>query len=133
VIKILLGKDINRNLLVYDVWNHDFNTIEIKKRKDCKCCGKRDFEFLKAEKKETIIALCGSDAIQITPIKSMTISFDELAKKLQEIGDVAIHEIILRFRISGYELNIFRNGRTIITGTNDKNVAKSLYAKYIGV
>ena len=40
----------------------------------------------------------------------------------QELIDIA----------SNYELNIFRNGRTIIYGTNDDKIAKSLYAKYIG-
>ena len=63
----------------------------------------------------------------------MKISFDELAHKLQKVGEVENREIILRFKIPKYELNVFRNGRTIIIGTNDKKIAKSLYAKYIGL
>lgn len=132
-LKILLKKDINRDLLMYDVWSHDFHKIKIKKRKDCECCVRHNFEFLNAKNKETLISLCGSGAIQITPAKSSKISFEELAEKLQRLGDVYIHEVVLRFRIPGYEFNIFRNGRTIITGTNDKKIAKSLYAKYVGI
>ena len=131
-IKILLDKNINKNLLTYDVWNHDFHSIEVKRKKDCVCCVKHNFEFLNAEKKETMISLCGRGAIQITPANSMKISFEELVEKLQKVGDVENREIILRFKISDYELNIFRNGRTIIMGTNDMKTAKSLYAKYIG-
>ena len=31
-----------------------------------------------------------------------------------------------------YELTVFPDGRSIISGTNDVSVAKGLYAKYIG-
>ena len=80
-----------------------------------------------------MISLCGRGAIQIIPAKSMKISFEALSKKLKKLGEVENREIILRFRIPKYELNVFRNGRTIIIGTNDKKIAKSLYAKYIGL
>ncbi len=133
VIKILIGKDINKKLLVYDVWKHDFHAINIKKKNYCKCCVKHDFEFLNAKTKNEIVSICGSGAIQITPAKTTKISFKDLGKKLQKLGEVDFHEIVLRFRINGYEFNIFKNGRTIIIGTNDKIIAKSLYAKYIGV
>ncbi len=131
-LKIILGKNINKNLLTYDVWIHNFNNISIKKRNDCECCGKHNFEFLNAKKKETIISLCGKGAIQITPANEVKISFEDLGKKLQKLGEINYHKLILRFKIPGYELNIFKNGRTIIIGTNDKKIAKSLYAKYIG-
>jgi adenylyltransferase/sulfurtransferase len=31
-----------------------------------------------------------------------------------------------------YELTLFPNGRAIVKGTHEPNVARSLYAKYIG-
>ena len=132
-LKILLNKDVNKGLLSYDVWNHDFNIIKVKKKKDCECCGKHNFEFLNAKKRETMISLCGSGAIQVIPVKTTKISFEELAKKLEKLGDVYVHDVVLRFKIPGYELNIFKNGRAIVLGTNDKNIAKSLYSKYIGI
>jgi adenylyltransferase/sulfurtransferase len=132
-LKILLGKEINKGLLTYDVWTHNFSNTNIKKRDNCECCGKQNFEFLVAKKKETMISLCGKGAIQITPVNDVQISFEDLGKKLQKLGTVDFHKLVLRFRIPGYELNIFKNGRTIIIGTNDKKIAKSLYAKYIGL
>jgi len=132
-LKILLGKNFNKGLLTYDVWVHDFKNIMIKKREDCECCGKHNFEFLTAKKKETMISLCGKGAIQITPVDTVNISFEDLGKKLQKIGEVDYHKLVLRFKIPGYELNIFKNGRVIVIGTNDKKIAKSLYTKYIGL
>ena len=80
-----------------------------------------------------MISLCGKGAIQITPVSDVKISFEDLGKKFKKLGDVDYHKLVLRFKIPGYELNIFKNGRTIIIGTNDKKIAKSLYTKYIGL
>jgi len=131
-IKILLKKMSNENLIMYDVWNHNFQKIFVKKKESCECCDKHNFEFLNAEKGVTMISLCGRGAIQITPVKQMKISFKELENKLDKLGDVERREMILRFKIPNHELNIFKNGRAIIIGTNDLKTAKSLYAKYIG-
>ncbi|MBE3136575.1 MAG: ThiF family adenylyltransferase [Thermoplasmata archaeon] len=133
VLKILLRKkDVNKNLITYDVWNHSFESIQIKKNPHCECCGKHHYEFLKGKLKEDIISLCEKGAIQISPVKKTTVSFDELEKKLRNVGEIENRKIILRCKIRNYELNIFQNGRAIIIGTNDKKIAKSLYAKYIG-
>jgi len=40
---------------------------------------------------------------------------------------------MLRFKIDEYEFIIFEDGRTIIKGVGSKELAKSLYAKYIGL
>ena len=131
-IKILLKKNISKELITYDVWSHEFNKYKIKRRKNCECCGKHNFNFLNSSEKEEIISLCDS-GFQITPVKDMSISFEELAEKLRNIGTVDIHPTVLRLKISDYEINVFQNGRAIITGTNDKKIAKSLYTKYIGL
>ena len=133
VLKILLRKkNINTNLITYDVWNHIFENIIIRKNPHCECCGKHHFEFLKGKLKEDVISLCERGAIQISPVKKIAISFDELEKKLRNVGEVENRKNILRCKIKNSELNIFQNGRAIIMGTTDKKIAKSLYAKYIG-
>ena len=48
--KILLGKRANKNLIIYDVWEHEFLRIKIKRNKDCECCVKHNFEFLNKPK-----------------------------------------------------------------------------------
>jgi adenylyltransferase/sulfurtransferase len=132
-IKIILNKKINDGLIVYNIWSHDFNNYKIKRRSNCECCGKHNFEYLSNTKNEDMISICGSGAIQITPENKMSISFENLAIRLKKVGKVDVHPIILRLNIKKYEINIFRDGRAIITGTNDKKIAKSLYTKYIGL
>jgi len=134
VLKILLRKkDINKNLITYDVWYHSFESLEIRKNPHCECCGEHHFEFLQGKLNEDVVSLCEKGAIQISPVKKSVVSFDELEKKLRNVGEVENRKIILRCKIQNYELNIFKNGRAIIMGTNDKKIAKSLYAKYIGL
>ncbi|MDI6916338.1 MAG: ThiF family adenylyltransferase [Thermoplasmatales archaeon] len=132
-LKILLGKSINNNLLIYDVWAHDFQSVKIKKNNECECCVKHNFEFLNAEKKTRITLLCGENAVQITPTKTGILSFESLAQKLQKSGNVKMSRIILRFTVDSYQINIFKSGRAIVYGTNDEKTAKSLYAKYVGL
>jgi adenylyltransferase/sulfurtransferase len=40
---------------------------------------------------------------------------------------------LLRFTIDGYEMTVFSDGRAIIKGTDNEQVARSLYARYIGM
>ncbi len=133
VIKLLLGKQhLNTDLLTYDVWTNSFEKTPVQKNPSCECCGKHHFPFLNGSFKEDIVSICERGAIQIQPARPMNISFTDLEKKLQQVGDVVNHKIVLRCKLQDFELNIFQNGRAIIIGTNDKNLAKSLYAKYIG-
>jgi len=64
-IKILLGDAPSKHLVVYDIWKHRFQSIEIPKAKACVCCVEHRYEFLEAKTSELITPLCGSNAIQI--------------------------------------------------------------------
>lgn len=130
--KVLLGKEVEPHLLSYDVWRHECHTLEVVRDEACRCCVKHDFEFLNAKKRDTIISLCGRDAVQITPISKGTLSFERLVDKLSKLGTVEASEFLLKFKPDKYELNIFKDGRTIVHGTSDAKVARSLYAKYVG-
>jgi len=132
-LKILLGKNINSNLLIYDVWAHDFQSVKIKKNSKCECCVKHNFEFLNAKKKTRIVSLCGENAVQITPAKTGMLSFESLAQKLQKSGKVEVTNFFLKFTVDSYQINIFKSGRAIVYGTNNEKTAKSLYAKYVGL
>ena len=132
-LKIILNKDINDGLIVYNIWSHRFNNYKIKRRKECNCCGQKNFEFLNNKKKENIVSKCSSGAIQITPKNKMSISFQDLSSRLKKAGEIDIHPLLLRLKLDNYEINVFKDGRAIILGINDKKIAKSLYAKYIGL
>ena len=132
-IKLLLGKGQEPRLVMIDVWDQTISTLAVEKAADCVCCGQKNFEFLTAEKEEIITTLCGRDAVQITPATPGRISLPELAAVLAPVGEVEQNDYILVFRTQGYEISVFGDGRAIIKGTDDSNLARSLYARYIGV
>lgn len=131
--KILLGRDVGRDLIIYDAWGHHFDTIAVKKNEACECCGERDFRFLNAEKREIITSLCGRNAIQITPAKPAEISFESLAERFKRLGEVRYNDFMLIFNVGGREISLFKDGRAIVKGTDDEKVARSLYARYVGI
>jgi adenylyltransferase/sulfurtransferase len=131
-LKILLKKNYNKTLITYDVWTHSFQTYSFKRNISCPCCSYYNYEFLDKQTTDHIISICDAGAFQITPIKPMTLPLNDLAQKLKNNGTVKTNPTMLTFSIHPHTIHIFPNGRAIITGTKNPNIAKSLYTKYIG-
>jgi len=49
------------------------------------------------------------------------------------VAAVRSNQFALRVTLDAYELTVFPDGRAIIKGTTDIGVARSLYARYVGV
>jgi molybdopterin-synthase adenylyltransferase len=81
---------------------------------------------------EAAAVLCGRDAIQISPAQPTRLNFSSLAERLRRAGEVKFNDYLLRFKTGEFELTVFQDARSIIRGTNDIPIARSLYAKYIG-
>jgi len=131
-LRILTGKPAANTLISVDVWNHEYKQWEIEKNEHCRCCNHRDFEYLDSGKTDMVTTLCGSNSVQITPVAGSGFSFKDLSERLKRFDGTEVNDIFIKFRSDGYQLTIFANGRTIIKGTTDLNLAKSLFAKYIG-
>jgi len=136
-IKILLKEkttiNAEGNLIFYDVWSNTFAKVTEIRDKRCRCCVEHKFDFLNAAKEEIITSLCGRKAIQITPVKSAAISFKLLAERLKRLGEVRFNNFILVFKERDKEISLFKDGRAIIKGTDDEKVARSLYARFVGI
>jgi adenylyltransferase/sulfurtransferase len=57
----------------------------------------------------------------------------QLAGSLGKLGEVEDNGYLLIFRIDGYEITIFPNGRAMVKGTTETQVARSLYSRYVGI
>ena len=134
-IKLLLGRrgELHGSLVQIDIWANDWRKIKLEgPQPDCPACGKRNFEFLDAESQEFAAVLCGRNAVQIAPPKSVQLDLKELSNKLAALGDVKQNEYLVRFSTDGKEITVFPDGRAIIKGTDDVTEGRSLYAKYVG-
>ena len=132
--KLLARKgEINRGMIMVDLWDNTFDQFAIAPRNpECPACGKGEYRFLNADAGSRSITLCGRNAVQITN-PDTRISLPVIAERLKSLGEVEVNDYLLRAQIDGYEITLFADGRAIIKGTEDPNLAKSLYARYVGV
>lgn len=133
-LKLLTGKleDLHGSLMQFDVWRNEWRRIgTASPRSDCQTCGLALYETLSSES-EGAAVLCGRDAVQISPAQPTRINFSSLAERLRRAGEVKFNEYLLRFKTGKFELTVFQDARSIIRGTDEIAVARSLYAKYIG-
>lgn len=132
-IKLLIGKEneIIQGLRYIDIWNNDFETMEMNKRENCLACGNENFEFLNSDSQDAIF-LCGKDSVQVNPINK-SISADNIIKRLksQEI-ELKRNKFFLKFEVENIQFTLFYDGRAILKNVSDTAKAKTLYSKYIG-
>jgi adenylyltransferase/sulfurtransferase len=136
-LKLLTGQTdkLHRSLIRIDVWNFEFNRLSLsdfEARDRCPACNRGEFEFLRGSGRQVTTTLCGRNAVQIARRGGGVIDFPALAGRLKQAGEVAFNDFLLRFRVEGYDITVFRDARSIIRGTTDPAVARSLYARYIG-
>ena len=131
--KILTSvEEVNRELIVIDVWRTTFHNLRVEHRENCPACQGK-YEFL--EEKFTIktTSLCGQNrAVQVLNTEVSGISLDELAGRLKNVGDVSYNEFMLRLTTNDNDVIVFPDGRAIITNTIDEYLARELYFKYVG-
>jgi molybdopterin/thiamine biosynthesis adenylyltransferase len=131
-LKILCRENFEPRITTLDLWNGSIRQINMPPRDPaCKACGTRRFDHL-SEQARVPISLCGRNAVQIHEC-SRPVDLGELKARLRPLGEVRANEFALRFFPVPYEMTIFPDGRAIIKGTSDVGVARSLYAKYIGI
>ena len=135
-LKLLMGKEeeLHGRLIYVDAWAGTLEQLELEKRDGlCPACDLGQFEFLEAREGSYLISLCGREAVQVNVRGEARVSFPELAERLNSVGPVTFNDYMLRFRVDSYELTVFPDGRTIVKGTTDEAVARTLYARYIGL
>jgi adenylyltransferase/sulfurtransferase len=133
-LKLITGQldALHGSLMQFDVWQNEWRRIGTgSRRADCLTCGLGVYETL-ARAQEGAAVLCGRDAVQISPSQPTRINFSTLAERLRRLGEVKFNEYLLRFKTENFELTVFQDARSIIRGTDEIAIARSLYAKYIG-
>ena len=135
-IKLLSGNrgQLNPAITVVDLWNNTFRTIgvEASRNEDCATCGRREFDWLDGRKGSDATQLCGRNSVQISPTDQQPLNLAALANKLAEVGQVTQNPFLVRLAVDDYRLTIFPDGRTIVSGTDDPAVARTVHAKYVG-
>jgi molybdopterin-synthase adenylyltransferase len=136
-IKILSGnrQAVNRELSVFELWDNRARSIQLDNLfrgfEHCLCRG-TEFPWLEGKQGSHTAVLCGRNAVQLTFPQRTDIALDQLAEKLRDVGRVSFNRFLLRVELDAYTLTIFRDGRTIVSGTDDIAKARSIHAQVVG-
>ena len=135
-IKILSGnrQAVSRNLTVIELWDNHLRQVDVSSLRDqvdCPACKHGRFPWLSGKEGSRTAVLCGRNAVQLSHT-GVSVSLEDLARRLEGVGQVTRNQFLLRLKVDPYELTIFPDGRAIIAGTDDVATAKTVYAKYVG-
>jgi adenylyltransferase/sulfurtransferase len=133
-IKLLTGKSATAGgrLVSFDVWSGKFQSVRVARNPACRACVRRDFRYLEGEA-QPHLTMCGRDSVQIHE-RRRQLDLSALGKRIAPtVADMRENGFLLHFRVPPYEMTVFADGRAIVKGTRDTSVARSLYARYIGV
>lgn len=126
---------LRKQMLQINIWNHDLDYLPIENgiNPACPCCQQHKYEFLEQKIDEKLFSqLCGRDSIQITPSTKQNINLTHWQEKWANLGNTEINPFLLRLNYQNYRITLFKDGRVIIQGTTDDNVAKKMYSQLIG-
>lgn len=134
-LKLLVGdrEAVRSGLTWVDLWHNSHQYTELSTpTAGCVTCVQSFYEMLERGPQVLTARLCGRDAIQVRPTSAHGIDLDVLAERLGKLGPVQRSDHLVRTRVDGYELSVFRDARAIIKGTEDISVARTVYARYVG-
>lgn len=137
-LKILSGHwdAVCRQLITIDTWHTGCRLIELdalRSNSVCPACTQREFPFLDGQRASQATVLCGKNAVQLAPASiGSSLNLPQLAQQLANLGELSCNNFLLRLKLPDYSLTVFRDGRTIVEGTTETAVARSVAARWLG-
>ncbi|MCC9604043.1 ThiF family adenylyltransferase [Stieleria sp. JC731] len=127
---------VSKDVIAIDFWNNRTRRIKLTAdlSPDCVACSKRNFEFLcGGQQTQSELALCGRDAVQISPAEGRSVDLATFASRWNKIGKTQETRFFVRLQVDEQtQLTLFRDGRVIVNGTSDLAKARSLVDRYVG-
>lgn len=135
-LKVLSGnrEQVNPAMTFVDLWSNQQRSLSMAGSlvSDCPTCGKREFRWLEGKRGSAVTQLCGRNSVQLSADAVDAVDLPALAGKLGSVGEVTLNKYLLRVEVEGHLLTVFADGRTIVGGTEDPAVARTMHAKYVG-
>lgn len=132
-LRILVGSgNDDGRLISVDPWNGSFQAFQMKKSEDCPCCARREYSYLDSAETSWATVLCGRNAVQVTPPRTLKVDMDALCRRLEQAGSVTKSGLLLCFEAPEGQMILFPDGRALVMDNTDKVRARNLYARYIG-
>lgn len=112
--------------LCSDVWTGEQASVRAERDPDCPCCAGRRFEYLEQAEHQQPLALCGRNAVQV-PGRGQPPDRPRLIERLERSGarELRVAGPLLAFLHEGLRFTLFPDGRCLVEGTEDLNLAQA--------
>ncbi len=127
---------VSESVLSIDFWHNRIRQVHLGPETAPRCiaCVRRRFEFLSggaAAGGDGV--LCGRQAVQITPAGNHAIALSAIADRWAPLGRVQSTRFFVRLHLDAdTHLTLFRDGRVVVTGTDDPARARTLVDRFLG-
>ena len=146
VIKILAQGpgSIDGALRLFDLWKGEFRSVRVRRNlatdrhPGCPSCVQDSFDFLTGARETQARALCGRNSVQIYSRGSEfnqgenLLDLTAIADRLGLETEIKANPYFLKFLLDGIHWTVFRDGRVMMTGTEDVELARKLFSRRIG-
>lgn len=141
-LKILTGniESVSPTLLNIDLWSNAVTQLKVDRAwadGDCPCCKHGKFDYLEGKVGSSADSLCGRDAVQLRHRQGKRqLDLHKIAERLGRHCEIFENEFLVRAKLTdggkAYELTLFIDGRAIVQGTGEEQIARGIYSKYVG-
>lgn len=131
-IKLLAGiqPSLEGKLLVCDLREMDFRTIEIHTRPSCRVCQVK--EPVPAVEQEKLTWLCGQNTVNVNPARPLKIDLRSVPRQLGKGSKIHLRTpMAVVFDFEGREVSLFSHGRMLIKGISSEKKALELYGRVL--
>lgn len=129
---------IDGALRQFDLWSGNIRKLRLERNRKtdgqegCVACEQGIYNFLNGRFQTQARAMCGRNSVQLHARRSEPLRLDAIAHRLSQECDVKVLPFMLRFELDGLTWSVFHDGRAVLTGTEDVDLARKLYARRIG-
>lgn len=131
-------KAIDGALRQFDLWSGNIRRLRLERNckadghGGCVACEQGIYDFLNGRFQTEARAMCGRNSVQLHTRRSEPLRLDAIAKRLSKECEVKELPFMLRFELDGLTWSVFHDGRAVLTGTEDVDLARKLYSRRIG-
>lgn len=129
-IKLLAGIQplLEGKLLVCDLREMDFRTIDIQIRSDCKACQLK--QAVHEAEQEKLTWLCGQNTVNVNPARQLRINLRSVPRRLGKGARIHLTTpMAVVFQYDDCEVTLFAHGRMLIKGVASEQDAIEVYRR----
>lgn len=133
-LKYLTGNkdNLRKTLKTFDVWyNNQYDMKLVSPASECPTCQRKEYPSLQKSAKDVETVLCGRDTVQIHQKSEMNLM--QWETRLAKVADVKRTPFLLKANFDNqFNFVIFKDGRVLVQGTENRVQARAWYDRYIG-